>query len=217
MTNPTCAQEDLANARANVAMAAERAEAAHATHNLLLVRKTEAESRNAEAIRDVRENKISEEIGAMRMAQATEDLKELNVLIEQGAVTLQKLNLDFDLAQRQQREAEDDARREEQELTATELSVHISKLKAVLSDAVEERHQLYLKMNLGAAAAELERQLRQLEQDVLAVAAERYRIQKMMDPKSGNWAVFYKPNQQLYDLVLHGRVKSAEPGASVAS
>ncbi|CAE6714333.1 hypothetical protein [Paraburkholderia haematera] len=211
MSKPTHAQEILASARANLATVAERAEAAHVEHNKRLIRKTEAEARGAEAFRDVRDKKISEEVGAMRVAQANEDAKDLQGLIEQSALLLANLNAEVSRAKAAEHEAEAGARREESEIVATELSDYIHNLEAARTDAVNERHQLYRGMSLNAAAAELLKRVKSLEQEFLETIAKCYDIHVETDPprspgsrRTCSVHDFYRPSLALQDVVSQG-------------
>ncbi|NPT44361.1 hypothetical protein GNZ12_24225 [Paraburkholderia sp. 1N] len=211
MSKPTHAQEMLASARANLATAAECAETAHAEQNKRLIRKTEAEARGAEAFRDVRDKKVSEEVGAMRMAQANEDAKDLQDLIERSALLLANLNAELSRAQAAVHEAEAGARREEGEITATALTSHIDSLKKLHTEAVGERHQLYRKMGLNTAAAELLRRVKALELELLETIAKCYDAHVETDPprspgsrRTSSVHDFYRPSPALQDVVSQG-------------
>lgn len=201
----------LAEARDTLVKATENAELAHATHNVLLVRKSEAEAKIAEAIRDARDRKIDEATAALRMSIASEDAKGIQVLIDESMPALASLDAVVSRAQAQAAKAEVDARKEENELTAIELTSHVDKLHAALTEAIKERHQYYRKVGLNTAAADLLKRIKALEHLLLEAIAECYDIHVEMEPprsptqrRTSSVLDFYKPSAALQDVVRQG-------------
>jgi hypothetical protein len=201
----------LAVAHDTLVKVTENAESAHATHNVLLVRKSEAEAKSAEAIRDARDGRIDEATAALRMSIASQDAKGIQVLIDESMPVLASLDAAVLRAQAQVAKAEVDARNEENELTAIELTSHVDKLHAALTEAIKERHQYYRKVGLNAAAADLMKRIKALERQLLEAVAECYDIHVEMDPprsptsrKTSSVHDFYKPSLALHDVVRQG-------------
>lgn len=129
----------LAEARAAIVTATEKAESAHAAQSALLVRKTEAETAAAAALSDFRAGKIDEATASLRKASADADSKDLGALIDQGAAHLLTLNQAVQAANSRLVQAEAAAKREEHELLAIELDKQIKALEAAFIAAHAER------------------------------------------------------------------------------
>ncbi|MFM0647033.1 hypothetical protein PQR14_22135 [Paraburkholderia bryophila] len=211
MSQATPALQFLAQARATLAEAVERAEAAHATNNTLLVRLTEARAKSSEAVRDAKDKKIDEATAALRMSIAEADAKDTQALLDQLALVLVQLNAAVTHARAQATKAEVDARKEENEITANELTGHVNNLHAALTEAINERHQCCRKVSLNAAATDLLKRIRALERELLEAVAECYDIHvEMENPhshasrKTSSVFDFYKPSPELKDVVRQG-------------
>ena len=137
----------LAEARAALVAAIEKAEAANFAHSKLLVRKSEAEAASTAALTDFRAGKITEEVAGIRKASADADARELGTLIEQGAEHLQRLHQDVNSAQARATKAEGAAKREEHELLAIELDKQIANLEASFLAALAERDRIQKALN----------------------------------------------------------------------
>jgi len=137
----------LAEARAALITATEKAEAAHGAQSKLLVRKSECEAAGATALTDFRAGKIDEATAALRKASADADAKDLAALIEQGATPLQNLNHSVAAVKARATKAEQDAKVEEWNLAAVELDKQIAKLEATFLAAMAERYRLHMAVN----------------------------------------------------------------------
>ncbi|MFM0451684.1 hypothetical protein PQR21_14955 [Paraburkholderia nemoris] len=207
----TTAIHALAEARAAFVNATEKAEVAHAANNALLVRLTEACAKSTEAVRDACDGKIDEAMAALRMSIADQDAKDIQALLDKSMPVLASLDAAVLRAQAQAAKAEVDARKEENELTAIELTNHVDKLHALLTEAISERHQYYRKVGINAAAADLLKRIKALENQLLETIAECYDIHVEMDPprspasrKTSSVHDFYKPSLALQDVVRQG-------------
>ncbi|MFL9998269.1 hypothetical protein PQR34_43820 [Paraburkholderia sediminicola] len=207
----TTAIHALAEARAALVTATEKAEVAHAANNALLVRLTEACAKSSEAVRDARDGKIDEATAALRMSIADQDAKDIQVLLDKSPPVLASLDAAVLRAQAQAAKAEFDARKEENELTAIELTNHVDNLHAALTEAIQERHQYCRKVGLHVAAADLLKRIKALEHQLLEAIAECYDIHVEMDPprspasrRTSSVHDFYKPSLALQDVVRQG-------------
>lgn len=137
----------LAEARAALVTATEKAEAAHAAQSKLLVRKSECEASAATALADFRAGKIDEATASLRKASADADAKDLAALIAQGAMHLQNLNHSVAAGKAHAAQAEQAARIEELGLAAVALDKQIAKLEATFLAAMAERYRLHMQTN----------------------------------------------------------------------
>lgn len=211
MTQATPALHILAQARATLTDAVEKVEAAHAAQSTLLVRRTEAHAAADAALTDHKTGKITEEVAALRRASSLHDVADLDALIAAAVPVLATLNAAVTHAQTQATKAEVEARKEENEITANELTSHVNNLQAALTEAINERHQYCRKVSLNAAATDLLNRIKALERELLEAIAECYDIHIEMEPPRGQASRrissvhdFYKPSPELKDVVRQG-------------
>ena len=212
MTQATHALQQVAAARAALTAAAERLEEETQRNTKLLVQLSDAKTRSAEAFRLGRQGDPDGK-HAMAMKVADADAIDIQGLLDALSRLLTALNAEFIRCQAAEHEAEENARREENEITATALTSHIGNLKKLHSEAVDERHQFYRKMGLNTAAAELLKHIKALELEFLEAVAECYRIHVEIDKDKPHSATarrmtsaftFYTPHSALKDLVSQG-------------
>lgn len=137
----------LAEARAAVVAATEKAEAAHGAHSKLLVRKTECEAAASAALADFRAGKITEEVAGVRKASADADANDLAGLIAQGAAHLQGLNQAVSSARASAAQAEQAAKHEENSIALAEMQKIVLANEEAYLASVAELHRLYCAVN----------------------------------------------------------------------
>lgn len=137
----------LAEARAALVTATEKAEAAHGAHSKLLVRKSECEAAAATALADFRAGKIDEATASLRKASADADAQDLAALIAQGGEHLRNLNIAVSSARTRDGDAELAAKKEEWSLSTAVLDKQIAQLEASFLAAHAERARLQKALN----------------------------------------------------------------------
>jgi hypothetical protein len=170
MTNIAHHAHQLARARATLETASASAAKVRAEADALEDRLVDAQAKHATVLAEMRAGRLDEHVAGARMAAASADVEDLEVLIAAARPTLDEADRARDRAAQATADAERAFARAEQEAAMAELDTRIRHIEEVLCEAIAERFRLGVQHADSPYAATLPRHWRPTEPLRRAVA-----------------------------------------------